>query len=240
MSLKTVRISLLGLPIFLAGLMAFGLAQEPKTGKEPKDSVNPPKPFLGKVVRVTDGDTITVLLDGREHEVRLETIDAPERNQPFGQKAKEILSGKISGKNVKIVWKSKDKYKRIRGQVFLNDRNLCLEMVAEGYAWHYRRFSKDPQLNEAEKEAREAKRGLWADANPIPPWDFRKASKNYESPDPARELVYVTPKGKAYHIKDCNRLKGNPLEMTLEKAIQRNYQPCKVCKPPVAAKTNKD
>src|SRR6516164_7044879 len=129
MSLKTVRISLLGLPIFLAGLMAFGLAQEPKTGKEPKDSVNPPKPFLGKVVRVTDGDTITVLLDGREHEVRLETIDAPERNQPFGQKAKEILSGKISGKNVKIVWKSKDKYKRIRGQVFLNDRNLCLEMV---------------------------------------------------------------------------------------------------------------
>jgi endonuclease YncB( thermonuclease family) len=219
------------MPIFLTGLIALSVAQEARIGQE-----GPPKPFLAKVVRVADGDTITVLFEGKEHEIRLETIDAPERNQPHGQKAKEVLSGKLLGRDVKIVWKSKDKYKRIRGQVFLGDRRMCQEMLVEGYAWHYTQFDKDPQLAKAEKDAREAKRGLWADAKPIAPWDFRKKMGNHESEDPAKEIVYVTGGGKKYHIKDCRYLtKTNPTETTLEKVVQRKLEPCSVCKPPIVA-----
>src|ERR1051325_6226775 len=109
MSPKTVRLSLLTMPICVTGLMALSVAQEARIGQD-----GTPKPFLAKVVRVADGDTFTVLFEGKQHEIRLDSSDATERNQPHGQKAKEVLSEKLLGRDVKIVWKSKDKYKRIR------------------------------------------------------------------------------------------------------------------------------
>ena len=93
---------------------------------------DPPKPFSGKVVAIADGDTITVLLDKTHHRIRLEHIDAPESGQDFGTKAKQVLGDKVFGKEVKIVWTGRDKYKRILGEVFLEDRNINLEMVREG------------------------------------------------------------------------------------------------------------
>jgi endonuclease YncB( thermonuclease family) len=138
---------------------------------------DPPKPFTGKVVKVTDGDTVHVLLDRETHKIRLLHIDAPESKQAFGTKAKQALSERVFGKEVKVVWKSRDRYKRILGDIYLGDRWINLEMVQDGMAWHYKQFSKDEKMAQAEDEARKAKKGLWADPNPIPPWEFRKKKR---------------------------------------------------------------
>lgn len=138
---------------------------------------DPPMPFAGKVVKIADGDTITVLVDKTQHKIRLEGIDAPERTQAFGTKAKQALADKVSGKEIKVVWKKRDKYKRILGNIYLDGRWVNKEMVAEGWAWHYRSLSSNQELAKAQTEAKDAKRGLWADADPIPPWEFRKMKK---------------------------------------------------------------
>src|SRR5579871_6304053 len=95
-------------------------------------AADPPKTFSGKVVSIADGDTITVSHDGINHRIRLAGIDCPESSQAFGPEATRALSEKLGGKEVKIEWKERDKYKRIVGEVYLGDRRICLEMVAEG------------------------------------------------------------------------------------------------------------
>lgn len=137
----------------------------------------------GKVVSIADGDTITVLdAENVQHKIRLEGIDAPEKGQAFGTKAKEKLSELVGEKDVVVRWEKKDRYGRILGDVHLSDRHINLEMVQDGLAWHYKQYSKSKQLAEAEDEARKAKKGLWADKSPEPPWEFRK--KGREKPKP--------------------------------------------------------
>lgn len=132
----------------------------------------------GKVVNVTDGDTITVLdAEQAQHKIRLQGIDAPEKKQAFGSRSKELLTEKVAGHEVVIEWKEKDRYGRILGEVMLGRRHINLEMVQEGMAWHYVRYSKSKELDRAEQEARHAGRGLWADKDPVPPWEFRKEAK---------------------------------------------------------------
>ena len=129
----------------------------------------------GKVVGITDGDTITVLDTYQtQYKIRLAEIDTPEKKQAFGSKCKQILSDKIFGKQVEVGWNTEDRYKRIIGFVSLGDRNINREMVAEGYAWHYKQYSKSKELDAVEEEARRNKLGLWADKNPIAPWEYRK------------------------------------------------------------------
>jgi len=129
----------------------------------------------GKVVGIADGDTITVLdAEKVQHKIRLEGIDAPEKGQAFGTKAKEKMS--------ELVGEKKDRYGRILGNVHLGDRLINLEMVQEGLAWHYKQYSKAKELADAEDEARKAKKGLWGDKSPEPPWEFRKKG---------RELVMI-------------------------------------------------
>src|SRR5947209_12328391 len=96
-------------------------------------------PFTGKGDKVTDGDRIHVLLDKETHKIRLLHIDAPESKQAFGTKAKQALSEKVFGKEVKVVWKSRDRYKRILGDIYLDDRWVNLEMVQDGLAWDKKR-----------------------------------------------------------------------------------------------------
>lgn len=135
---------------------------------------NPPNPFTGKVVKVSDGDTIKVLHGDTKYSIRLAEIDAPERKQVFGEVSKLALTDKIFGKDVKIEWEKKDRYGRIIGQVYLEQRWINKEMVFEGYAWHYKAFSKSKDIAVAESEAKTEKRGLWIEMNPLPPWEFRK------------------------------------------------------------------
>lgn len=131
----------------------------------------------GRVVSVADGDSITVLVEREQIKVRLIEIDAPEKKQAFGNKSKQALADMVFGKDVQVEVHGKDKYRRTLGRVLVNGLDANAEMVRQGYAWVYRKYSKNHDLLRLEAEARETRRGLWFDAEPIPPWEWRKTKK---------------------------------------------------------------
>lgn len=134
--------------------------------------------FQAKVVAIADGDTCTVLTaDNTQIKIRLAGIDTPEKSQAFGTKAKQALSDKVFGQTVDVKEQSKDRYGRTVADLYLGTRWVNLEMVTEGWAWHYKQYSKDKQLAAAEQVARMGKLGLWADKTPQPPWEFRADGK---------------------------------------------------------------
>jgi endonuclease YncB( thermonuclease family) len=133
--------------------------------------------LVGKVIGVKDGDTIEVLIDGKPMKIRLFGIDCPEKKQAYGTKAKDFTASLSFGKTVSIQSKGTDKYRRMLGFVFLPDgRNLNHELVKAGYAWRYK-YNKNNLLLMLEAQARNKRLGLWADAKPIPPWEFRHPKK---------------------------------------------------------------
>ena len=135
-------------------------------------------PIIGKVVSVTDGDTVRVLdAASVQHKVRLQGIDAPERGQPFGTVARDRLAALVMGKTVTVDDDGRDKYGRTLGRIEIKGQDVNRQMVADGLAWHYVRYSKDARLAAAEREARAADRGLWADREPVPPWEWRASER---------------------------------------------------------------
>jgi endonuclease YncB( thermonuclease family) len=142
--------------------------------------------LVGTVVGVSDGDTITVLdADKTEHKIRLMGIDAPEKSQAFGSASKQALSNYIYQKEVTVDYKKLDKYKRIVGKVILDKQDICLAMISDGTAWHYKDYEKEQSkadrdlYSQAELKAREVKIGLWQDANPVAPSAFRNKKFKY-------------------------------------------------------------
>ena len=132
----------------------------------------------GRVISVKDGDTIVVLDENnKQHTIRVADIDCPERGQPFGNKAKIFTSDEVFGKEVKIVKKNIDRYGRIVGYVMYDNKNLSLELLRKGYAWHYKYYSQDIEMAALESSARRLKNGLWIDNNPINPYDWRKGER---------------------------------------------------------------
>lgn len=133
----------------------------------------------GKVTRIIDGDTIEVLLNNSPITVRLNGIDAPESDQMFGSRSRQVCSELAFGKFVGLILFERERYNRIIADVILPDgRNLSQELVRGGTAWWFRRYAPhDEKLRLLEEEARDNKRGLWADLSPMPPWEFRKLSK---------------------------------------------------------------
>ena len=132
-----------------------------------------------KVVSVHDGDTITGLdKDQTQFKIRLDAIDAPELGMAFGQASRKALSEKVLGKQVEVIVKTKDRYGRTVGHVLLEKRDMNLEMIEAGLAWHYAHYDHNKRLAEAEGEARRNRIGLWRDPNPVSPWDWRKAKKH--------------------------------------------------------------
>lgn len=135
--------------------------------------------ITGKVVSVIDGDTLKVLHDNRTEKIRLSGIDCPEKKQPFGQKAKQFASDLAFNKVVTVVFSKKDRYGRILGEVLLPDNKILNnELVTAGFAWWYRKYSKDKRLELLEAEARKEKRGFWSNPNPTPPWEWRKHKRS--------------------------------------------------------------
>ena len=133
------------------------------------------KKVEGEVVAVLDGDTIEVMREGKAQRVRLYGVDCPEKRQPYGRAAKQFTSSLCFGKVVSVRVVDKDRYGRLVGDVTLPDgRGLNRELVRAGLAWWYRAYSKDSTLKDLEDEARSARRGLWADKNPTPPWEYRE------------------------------------------------------------------
>jgi len=135
-------------------------------------------PFTGTVVRVIDGDTIEVLKDSVLIRVRLNGIDAPEKSQPYGKKAKEFVANSLAGKTVKVVPFNHDRYGRLIGDIYLSDESWFNEQIVKaGFAWHYKKYSSDEKLARAELIARDLKVGLWQEPSPIAPWDYRYTNK---------------------------------------------------------------
>lgn len=132
----------------------------------------------GKVVKVSDGDTFTLLMDNKKTvRVRLHGIDAPEikGGQPFSRAAKECLAEMIAGQKVTVDVKDTDRYGRYIGIVRTSSvRDVNLEMLRAGMAWHYSYYDKTPAYVKAERDARKAKVGLWRDKKPVNPYEWRK------------------------------------------------------------------
>ncbi len=165
----------------------------------------------GKVVGVADGDTLTILVGGRDqYKIRLSEIDAPEQGQPFGQSSKRILSDLAFGKNVKVRVVAVDRYGRSVGRIRHGNVDVNAEMVKRGGAWAYRQYQSDQRFQLWESEARAAKRGLWAlQADQIiAPWDWRagrraKAAKQADRQQSAPRRSYVPPPARSSSIYQC-------------------------------------
>ena len=135
----------------------------------------------GKVVGIADGDTIIVLREGKQQvKIRLYGIDCPERGQAFSRKAKQFISEMVFGKEVEVEPVDVDRYGRLVALVTISESLVNEELVNAGFAWVYTRYCDRPiceRWKVLENEAREAKRGLWADPNPLPPWEFRRQER---------------------------------------------------------------
>jgi len=206
--------------------------------------------FRGKVVGVTDGDTITVLNNTTPIKVRLNGIDAPEAGQPFGERSKQFASALCFGDEVTVKALGTDKYGRTLGDIVLGDgRILNQELIRAGMAWHYKEYSKDETLAKLEMEAREKKVGLWSDPHAVAPWEWRHGNgAAAESPtppakaevgqsgqaQPSAQTVYITASGTKYHRDGCRFLSKSKIAITLADSIAKGYGPCSICNPPTA------
>ena len=134
--------------------------------------------WMAKVVSVTDGDTIKVYnAEQGQVKVRLYGIDTPEKGQAFGKAAGKHLASLIAGATVEVESVAKDRYGRTVGIVWGSGTNINQEMVKAGYAWVYSRYCDKPFCEywlALESEARQDKKGLWQEPNPVPPWEWRR------------------------------------------------------------------
>lgn len=130
------------------------------------------------VIKVYDGDSITLSHQNNQHKVRLRGIDAPELKQTYGQKSKELLKSKILNKKVQFKVFNKDRYNREIAEIWLEGQNIGFFMVENGAAWQYTQYSTDKRLSDVQSKAKKNRIGLWQNKNPVPPWEWRKNDKN--------------------------------------------------------------
>jgi micrococcal nuclease len=216
--------------------------------------------WTGKVVGISDGDTFSVMYEGKAIKIRLHGVDCPETAQPFGTKAKQFASSLVFGQDVRVDPVERDRYGRLVATLHLQDgRVLNHELVRHGFAWWYKQYAPgDTVLPRLENEAREGRIGLWADDAPIPPWNWRKGEREKRVGEPAaprgppdtnahqkpefsqgtettaQEIVYRTNTGKKYHRDGCRYLKSR-IQTTASNASAMGLSPCSSCNPPSAA-----
>lgn len=127
---------------------------------------------------VYDGDTVTCLDENNQQQkVRLAEIDAPESGQDFGKVSREALAAMVFGRTVEVTDQGRDRYGRWIAKLSVDGIDVNRQMVSSGNAWVYTAYSNDPTMAEAQKQAQAAKRGLWAQDNPVAPWDYRKSGR---------------------------------------------------------------
>ena len=171
---KLILLCLLTLFIFPIGLKANSEVSEKQTS-----NTNITCDYSVRVVKIVDGDTFIGLTnDRREVHFRLLGIDAPEKGQPFSEKSKEKLAELIAGKFVRIKAQQKpDRYGRLIVWAYTPDgEDVSAEMLKAGLSWHFRKYDNSAIYSQLENEARKNRFGIWSEANPVSPWDFRKNS----------------------------------------------------------------
>ena len=154
---------LVALLAFVAGVAAPAQGRQ-QTGRS----------FSATVIAIHDGDTISVRTTRATLRIRLEGIDCPEYRQPYSARAKQFTSQLVYGKEVTIDDRGQDQYGRLLARVRMNGVEVNEALVRNGLAWHYQRGAIDRALADAERTARAARAGLWADPNPVPPWRWRR------------------------------------------------------------------
>lgn len=195
--------------------------------------------FPGKVVGVSDGDTLTVLRDGRTQiKVRLHGIDAPEAGQPFGARAKQAASDLCFGRAVTVTVRDTDLYGQTVAEVFIPDgRSLNRELVKQGWAWWHRQFAPfDWDLAKLEAEAKAAKRGLWSQPGAVAPWDWRRGEGSPDSP-----TVIGNARTHVYHRPGCRAVaklseKHKVTFKSAGHAEKAGYRPAGDCRPPLSSR----
>lgn len=148
----------------------------------------PADTLSGRVVAIADGDTVTVLnASNTQFKIRLMGIDAPEKKQAFGNRSKQSLSSLVFNKQVTVEYNKKDRYGRTVGKIIVDGIDANLEQVKVGLAWHYKQYQREQSeedrlaYSEAEDKARNARRGLWQEIEPTPPWEYRKVARDKNS-----------------------------------------------------------
>ena len=205
-------------------VLACGLAVQPEEASA--------KTLAGRCVAVADGDTITVLVGKTQHKIRVASIDAPERGQPFDNRAKQFTGDLVFGKAVSVNVITADKYGRTVGRVILPDgRDLSVELARAGLAWWYRKYAPDDkELAALEQAARAARVGLWVDPKPIPPWDWRAVQRAkrtaQRTPQEGSGKYWLNTKSNARHNSTCKWFRktkqGRPCRANEGRA-------CKIC-----------
>jgi endonuclease YncB( thermonuclease family) len=150
--------------------------------------------FKARVINVADGDTVTVLDEAfAEHKIRLMGIDAPEKSQAYGKVSKQSLNEMAGGQELSVDAVKRDRYGRLVGKLLARDgRDINLEQVRRGMAWHYTDYAREQsgvdrvRYADAQRWARADRKGLWSDATPTPPWDYRKAKRTSGTGPPSR------------------------------------------------------
>ncbi len=192
--------------------------------------------IVGKVVGVADGDTITVLQKKKQYRIRLYGIDTPEKRQAFGSKAKQYTSDMVFGKVVRVVEKDIDRYGRTVGMVYVGDRCVNEAILKNGYAWVYQRYCEGCEnWNKIENKARLKKIGLWADKNPIPPWEYRRGKRTVaKKPENVSGVLHGNVKSRVLHSSSCsvyNCKNCTAIFTSRSEAIAKGFRPCKRCQP---------
>ncbi|HBE7048837.1 TPA: thermonuclease family protein [Escherichia coli] len=147
--------------------------------------------MIGKAVRVLDGDTFDLLVDRQSVRIRVTGIDAPEKDQPFGQRSRQSLAGLVDNNPVAVLVRGKDRYGRTLGTVYAkictpsapcHSVNVNAEQVKAGMAWAYRFHGQavDPAMLKLETQARSERVGLWSAPNAVEPWKWRHQMENAE------------------------------------------------------------
>ena len=133
-----------------------------------------PKGWRGRVVAVADGDTLTIEDGARlRHKIRLSDIDAPEKQQPFGQRSRQSLADMCVGKEAVVAARGQDRYGRTLARAYCGNVDASAEQVRRGMAWVFDKYVTDRSLYFIQDEAKAARRGMWLDSSPMPPWEFR-------------------------------------------------------------------
>lgn len=140
----------------------------------------------GVISKITDGDSFEVIADGEKFNIRLNGIDCPEPNQPFGKEATDFIH-QFLYRQIEYVSHGPDRYNRVLADVYVNGIMLNSLLIEKGLAWHYKAYSTDPALAGKELEARTSKTGLWSQQNPVAPWEWRKQNRTYN------DIIYSTP-----------------------------------------------
>lgn len=198
--------------------------------------------ITGKVVGVSDGDTITVLDAGRkQHKIRLYGIDTPEKGQAYGNVAKNHTSSLTAGKTVDVISYDTDRYGRTVGVVMIGKVNVNQSLIETGYAWQYSVYCKQSfcdSWKDLEQKARSAKLGLWADPEPIAPWEWRREKRNGNaSVGSVNASVHLgvyhgNVKSHVFHAPDCQHYNCKNCIVTFnsfEDAVAAGYRKHKQC-----------